>query len=119
MSELCKLGYGKWELTIRECKPTEAGIQPGVTHAGKVYFSGEHFAEYRNREPWSFRSMPEEIKEWAAIFGIRLSDQDALDLIALERAADDLCVHLNEGVSVDAWSQCRGIKPFRQLKQSV
>jgi hypothetical protein len=28
-------------------------------------------------------------------------------------------VHLNEGFSVDAWSQYRGIEPFRQLKQSV
>jgi len=119
VSELCKLGYGKWELTIRECEPNEAGIKPGETHAGKVYFHGEHFAEYRNREPWSPRSKPEETKECAAIFGIRLSDQEARDLEALERAADDLCVHLNEGFSVDAWSQHRGIEPFRHLKQSV
>jgi hypothetical protein len=49
----------------------------------------------------------------------RRSDQDAQDLEALERAADDLCVYLNEGFSVDARSQRRGIEPFRQLKQSV
>jgi hypothetical protein len=104
VSELCKLRSGKWELTIRECKPNEAGIQPGETHAGKVYFDGQHFAEYRNRKPWSPRSTPEETKEWATVFGIRLTDQDTRDLQVLECAADDLCVHLNKGFSVDAWS---------------
>ena len=107
MSELCKLGYGKWELTIRECEPNKRGIQLGETHAGEFYFNGESFVAYRNGKPSFSGSKPEEIKAWAAFFGIRLSNQDARDLEALERAADDLCAHLNEGFSVDAWSQRR------------
>jgi hypothetical protein len=110
LSDLCKLGYGKWELTIRECEPNKPGIQPGETHAGDFYFNGEPFAAYRNGKLSSPLFTPKETKEWAAFFGIRLSNQDARNLEALERAADELCAHLNEGFSVDAWSQRRQVQ---------
>jgi hypothetical protein len=110
-----EFGYGNWELTITETDPARQQTQPSATHSGKFYFKGDYFAEYAN---WGTEKLRREgeTKAWAELFGVSLSDQDVRDFESLERIADDLCPHLNEGCSVETWCRRQGV---RQLKQSL
>jgi hypothetical protein len=111
-------GYGNWELTITEADPATRQTQLGATHSGKFYFKGEYFAEYVNLV--AERPQREgETREWAELFDVSLSDQDVRDFEGLERVADDLCQHLNEGCSVESWCRRQGLEPVRALKQSL
>lgn len=113
-----EFGYGNWELTITETDPATQRTHPGATHTGKFYFKGEYFAEYVNRVTERPRREGE-TKEWAGLFGVSLSDQEVRDFESLERVADDLCQHLNEGRSVESWCRRQGLEPVRPLKQSL
>lgn len=112
-----QFGYGRWELSITEADPATQQTQPGATHCGKYFFTGEYFAEYANRVTERPRREGE-TREWAELFGVSLSDQDVRDFESLERVADDLCRHLNEGRSVESWCRRQGLEPARQLRQT-
>jgi hypothetical protein len=112
-----EFGYGNWGLTITEADPATQKMQPGATYSGKFYFQGEYFAEYVHRGTERPRREGE-LKEWAALFGVRLSDEEVRDFEGLERMADDLCRHLKEGFSVETWCSRHGLKPVQPLKQT-
>ena len=112
-----EFGYGNWELSITEMDRATQKTQPGATHSGKFYYKGEYFAEYVNG-PAENPRCEGNTKEWAELFGVSLSDQDVRDFESLERVADDLCRHLNEGRSVESWCRRQGLEPARQLKQT-
>lgn len=118
MNDSYKLTYGNWELTITEAEPGRQLNQPNATHVGKAYFKGEYFAEYANRA-LARPNREVETKEWGELFEVPLTRDDIRDFECLERAADDLCLNLNEGYSMESWCKSRGIELPRQMKQTL
>jgi hypothetical protein len=115
MKSCYEFGYGNWELTFTETSPRHQ-TQPRTTHSGKFYFKGEYFADYVYGNTERLR-LSDDAKVWAEFGGVSLSDRDARDFAEIERAADDLCQHLNEGCSMEDWCRRRGLEPTRRLMQ--
>jgi hypothetical protein len=110
-----EFGYGNWKLSFTETDPRHQ-TQPSTTHSGKFYFKGEYFADYDYGIAGRLR-LSDDAKVWAEFGGFTLSNEDARDFAEIERAADDLCQHLNEGRSVETWCRRHGLEQTRELRQ--